>query len=379
VQRTWLRVGVALVALGLFGGCSEPETQLVVVTYTNLKIPREADAMEFVVTGPDDMQVTEMVSLVGPDAATQPLSLGLFPKGEALGPVTVVVRALLGGAEVLTNTARTEFILGESRLLRLDLVDACIDVMCASSQTCAEGTCVPIDVPASSLPEYDGTLPPRVEMDGGQDAGMDSTIVMDSSMDTSMDTAVDTGTDTAADTGTPPDTAVDAPMDAPMDTAMPDTGVPDTGPTCPVGTMPLPTSPQTLMGELTAAMTYPHLFDDACPSSPTTSEYAYEEFHFCNDGPRNIWDVYQEGTDTSSSLTLDDPWIVIYDGMGIPADSGLCLEANDDYGATLDSRVTVIIDPGQVITVVASSYCDALAAECGIPGLGTYFIRIVPR
>ena len=58
---------------------------------------------------------------------------------------------------------------------------------------------------------------------------------------------------------------------------------------------------------------------------------------------------------------LADPYLVVYDGVGIPSDTLMCLSLNDDVGGgNRNSEITILsIAQGQQITIVASGFAGA--------------------
>jgi len=171
------RLGIALL-FAVLSGCGSDPTQLIVVVDSDLMVPLELDEVRIEVVGPmaEPTEVTQ--SLTGTDAPVLPLTLTLVPAGEELGPVTVTARGLVTGGEVISRTARTTLVKGESRVLRLFLLRSCIGTGCPTDQSCGEDGCANIDIPFAELPEWTGR-PPRIDsglerMDGGRDGGRDA-------------------------------------------------------------------------------------------------------------------------------------------------------------------------------------------------------------
>src|SRR5690606_9900765 len=99
--RMSVRAPMSLLALPILAlaACSGP-TQLVVVVDTNLDVPIEIDNVEVVVTGPSGVRTVAPQALVGADAPDFPLTLGVTPSGDALGPVDVIAVGTLDGVEI---------------------------------------------------------------------------------------------------------------------------------------------------------------------------------------------------------------------------------------------------------------------------------------
>ncbi len=152
-----------LLAAALLVGCATPPTQLVVVVDSNLDVPLELDLVEVAVQGPDGVTTTTPQALGGADAPAFPLTLGVTPGGEALGPVTVTAIGRLGDAEVVRQSATTTLVLGETRTLHLVLYRSCVGRQCGSGRTCDAAGCVPLE--RGDLPAWTGTPPPVDDSD----------------------------------------------------------------------------------------------------------------------------------------------------------------------------------------------------------------------
>jgi hypothetical protein len=98
-----------------------------------------------------------------------PLTLGIVAEGSSLGPIDVVAEALHGGTRVVSRSARVTLVRGETRVLTLSLVRACVGRTCSSDQTCTEAGCASRTV--ADLPRWTGTAPRLGEDAGVRDAG----------------------------------------------------------------------------------------------------------------------------------------------------------------------------------------------------------------
>ncbi|MBX3271690.1 MAG: hypothetical protein KF729_15595 [Sandaracinaceae bacterium] len=150
-----MRRFLATLTLGL-AACTAP-AQLVVVVETNLDVPGELDVVEVSVQSPDGVSTTTPQPLDGPDAPRFPLTLGVSPSGETLGPITVTALGRRGGAEVVRQSARVTLVAGETRTLHLVLYRSCVGRTCEAGQTCDGRACVA--QARSELPEWTGTPP----------------------------------------------------------------------------------------------------------------------------------------------------------------------------------------------------------------------------
>lgn len=164
-------------------------------------------------------------------------------------------------------------------------------------------------------------------------------------------------------------------FDAGTDAGAIDAGGPvDAGSACP----PLPTTGTiTISGALTASSgTWSRPYDGAtsCPTSIDPGRTCHvETFVLCDasDAPSS-YRIRMEGRDTAS-VTLADPFLVVYSGEGIPSTAGSCTAVNDDESSSSwSSEVTVSLSAGETITIAATSYNEAGTSA----GTGTFELRI---
>jgi len=171
--RAEMSRGVRLVTLlltacaVLITACGEEPTEIVLVVDTTLAVPAELDGVTIDVSGPTTME--RKLATLGPTGTALPLTLGLTrADGAALGPLSIVVLGQRAGGEIVRRVVRTEFVEGQSKLLRVVLVADCLAPRdCGAGNTCSELGCVPERIAGSSLPTF-GNVPAR--FDGG--AGM---------------------------------------------------------------------------------------------------------------------------------------------------------------------------------------------------------------
>ena len=132
-----------------------------------------------------------------------------------------------------------------------------------------------------------------------------------------------------------------------------------------------------IMGEIkTTGPTWNRPFVDvSCPAGALSSvgtDVHYDTYVFCNSGAQRLVNIFMDGVDEQpATLTHTDPYLVIYDGAGIPADPLQCASGNDDFdmAAGKGAGVTnVTVTAGGTITVIATSYDN--------PDLGTYALRL---
>jgi hypothetical protein len=160
--------GVLAVSLA---SCAAPPTELIVVVDTDLAIPAVIDAIEVEVGGPRGARETERAPLSS--RAALPLTLGVSPAGDRLGPIEVIATARRGASEVLRRRHSVTLLRGETRTLVIHLVAACRSEACAADRTCGEEGCTDIAIDARALPEWTGTAPrlspgdASMHLDGG--------------------------------------------------------------------------------------------------------------------------------------------------------------------------------------------------------------------
>lgn len=95
-----------------------------------------------------------------------------------------------------------------------------------------------------------------------------------------------------------------------------------------------------------------------------------EEFVFCNSGPAVRYEVLLDGREGDPALSLGDPYLVVYEGGGVPEDTTMCIGGNDDDGVGRDARFELVVPEDGVITVVATSFVEET---------GTFQLRLRPR
>src|SRR5262245_14097551 len=101
-------------ALAVFAGCAQPPTPLIVVVDTDLAIPSALDRVEITVVGPDGITMeTERIMLSGPSSL--PLTLGVSPSGERLGPIDITAIGRVDGTLVVTREHTVTLLRGETR------------------------------------------------------------------------------------------------------------------------------------------------------------------------------------------------------------------------------------------------------------------------
>ncbi|MGD8858795.1 MAG: hypothetical protein PVI30_02215 [Myxococcales bacterium] len=143
-------------AIGLLGCSSDeaPLTQIMVSVTTDLQVPAELDGVVITVSTATRQEEVTSPTLASADAL--PVTLGVQHVGGPLEGVRVSVIGTRGGQNVIQREAETEFVRGEIRELRMDLLAGCVGEPCPG-QTCGELGCQPVDVDGSTLPVWSGS------------------------------------------------------------------------------------------------------------------------------------------------------------------------------------------------------------------------------
>lgn len=119
---------------------------------------------------------------------------------------------------------------------------------------------------------------------------------------------------------------------------------------------------------------------DTCPAEGlSTTDVPFDAVSFCNtDSVAHTFEFEMINDDgPNGELPLDDPFLVLYTGQGIPADPQACLAINDDIPDALTAKTSeilgVTVPAGGAITVVGTSFDFAPASDVGTG----YYILVV--
>jgi alpha-tubulin suppressor-like RCC1 family protein len=150
----------SVIACGVVSACaSKPPTAIMLGVSSEPAVPGELDRLRITVLRGEAVSFDQEYDL--PDGAHVPGTLTLSPRdADDHSPLTITVRARKassGDAWRVTRTARLGFLAERSKLLRLRLERACLDLPCSPDLTCIGGACVPPDVDPTSLPDIAGT------------------------------------------------------------------------------------------------------------------------------------------------------------------------------------------------------------------------------
>lgn len=109
----------------------------------------------------------------------------------------------------------------------------------------------------------------------------------------------------------------------------------------------------------------PHDDTPVCPATallpPSAAEVPRVVYAFCNNDavPHKYMVEMLAQAGPKGEAALDDPYLVLYSGLGVPADAKQCLAINDDIPDSLgtkDAEITeVTVPPGGKITVVGTT------------------------
>jgi len=228
MRRTYVLAALALATL--LPACGElSRTEIMVVVEADEGVQLDASSLRFQVWG----RRSDVPVFGDPlfddrfESIAFPRRFGVVPDGnDASRFIRVQATAVdATGAEFVTQSAITGFVVGETRLLTLRLTTDCRDVSCdePGDRTCKAGTCEDNLVDATLLPPVNETADAGSLRDGGMDGdvpsdgGVDSSVVDSSVVDSSVrDSGVDSG-------------VLDSGVDSGVDSGSPDSGIPDSG------------------------------------------------------------------------------------------------------------------------------------------------------
>ncbi|MCC6876801.1 MAG: hypothetical protein IT378_21030 [Sandaracinaceae bacterium] len=171
---------VALLALAAplaLAGCGGDPTELVVVVDTDLVVPSELDRVLVTVVGPSGSMASASETLT--DCSALPLTIGVRPRGQSLGPVRVTVVGS-GGAGSVTREATTTLVRGRATMLVMHILRFCEGVACGAGATCGEVGCASTE--RDPLPDWTGVVPARIGT-CSTDAGLLDASVLDADGD----------------------------------------------------------------------------------------------------------------------------------------------------------------------------------------------------
>jgi len=171
-RRTFSFLLLAIATVGVTCKKSQPVTEVILEIGTNIPVPSGMDAIILRIAAPSSGEFFNRTYGLGTGAnqIVLPRRMTLTPSSAGT-TMTVSVDGLLNGAAIVSRVAVTGFVQGESRLLRIDLLDDCVRVVCNPGQTCmAGGTCVDGNIDPLTLPKFDpkqDPVPAPLDADAG--------------------------------------------------------------------------------------------------------------------------------------------------------------------------------------------------------------------
>lgn len=182
-------IGAALL-LACTGGS---RTEILIEVTTDLPIPDRIDEIVITAESPDGR--TQRATAALSPGIPLPRTLGMVHETGPLGPYLVTVAGLRRDAETVSRGGSVTFVEGQTRVWRVELLDACVDVACGGGETCARGGCRSVEVGQGELETWNGVVPV-------QDAGPVDACVPDercNEFDDDCDGMTDEGFDTQTD------------------------------------------------------------------------------------------------------------------------------------------------------------------------------------
>ncbi|MBX3250403.1 MAG: hypothetical protein KF901_24725 [Myxococcales bacterium] len=144
-----------LLALTSLCACKSSITEVVVVVDSDLDVPEALDRLQIDVSGPDGRR-EQATATLGAAETPLPRTLSLVHEGGVLGPFDVTVRGFRDEDEIVERRARFDFVPGQSLVLTMHLVRACVGLDCRPG-TCSEDGCAGIE--RGPLPAWPGSAP----------------------------------------------------------------------------------------------------------------------------------------------------------------------------------------------------------------------------
>ncbi len=150
----WLcATSFSLLCAALAAGCAQ-RTEVIIAVESDIPT---LDRINIVVTSPTGaMQSSGATFGTGPMGFVR--TLGVTWSSGPLGPFVATATGSTSGRDIVARTAAFEFVQGQTRVLRLDLLASCRGVVCGAGQTCGETGCRAQTVSSSELEPYNGTI-----------------------------------------------------------------------------------------------------------------------------------------------------------------------------------------------------------------------------
>lgn len=150
--------GTLILCAGLGEGCAKKApTALMVAVQSEMATPTEIDGFEMEITRGDSTPFYQFYRVGKDGDATLPGTLALSNENESADkPVTVVIRAKLGGKDRVLRRATLGFSEGKTKLLRMPIRYSCADFadVCPPGQSCQGNECAPDAIDVETLPDF---------------------------------------------------------------------------------------------------------------------------------------------------------------------------------------------------------------------------------
>jgi len=151
---------VGLGSFALVAACSvDTETQVTVALSSETEIPRELDSFSLRVISTRTGELRFAKDYFPESGREFPTTLAVIPLDEdsLTSPVRIELEGRKDGVSFLRRDAVVPYVRGRNLLLAMPLRMACFQFRdCGPNATCAGGQCVPAEIDALSLPDFDG-------------------------------------------------------------------------------------------------------------------------------------------------------------------------------------------------------------------------------
>lgn len=167
--RTWLAASLLALAAGCGGGINH--TVMVVSVSSDLSVGTELDAINLVIA---DGELSYPFALgTGQGKVALPIRVAVVPGGKNDRQFHVQAMGMLGGENIVTQSATVSFVSGTAQQLSLFLARSCVRFpMCNDGYTCQNGACVS-EAAAGTRGAYNGDAG-GMSADGGSSGHIDA-------------------------------------------------------------------------------------------------------------------------------------------------------------------------------------------------------------
>ena len=172
LKRRWAWLAASLLALAAGCGGGTNHTVMVVSVASDLSIGSELDTVNLVVA---DGELSYPFALgTGQGKVALPIRVALVPGGKNDRQFRVQATGMLGGENIVTQSATVSFVSGTAQQLSLFLARSCVRFpMCTDGFTCQNGACIS-EATAGTRGMYDGDAGGMTSVDGGSGGRIDA-------------------------------------------------------------------------------------------------------------------------------------------------------------------------------------------------------------